>query len=131
MARPDDLLFAKSHEWVRAESDGTYTLGITDFAIEQLSDLAYIDLPEVGDSVSEASGFGEVESTKTVAELFSPLSGEVVAVNSEVIENLQLVTSSPFEDGWLIRIRPGAEPDLSSLLDVKGYREHIEAERSH
>ncbi|HLU46740.1 MAG TPA: glycine cleavage system protein GcvH [Planctomycetota bacterium] len=127
MARPQDLKYAKSHEWVRVEGD-TIRVGITDYAVEQLSDLAFVDLPEVGDRVTKGSAFGEIESTKTVAELISPVDGEVVETNTDVVDQLQLLQNAPFEDGWLVRIRPDDPSALAGLLDAAAYERHIEEE---
>lgn len=126
MARPQNLKYAKTHEWVKVEGD-TVRVGITDYAIEQLSDLAFVDLPEEGDRVTRGSAFGEIESTKTVAELISPCDGEVVEINSEVVEQLQLITNSPFDEGWLVRIRPDDMGALADLLDAAGYEKHVES----
>lgn len=127
MARPQDLKYTSTHEWVRAE-DGVATVGITDYAIEQLGDLAFIDLPETGDTVTRGERCGEIESTKTVADLVAPISGEVVEVNSAVADDPDPVSSSPFESGWLVRIRLSEPSQLEGLLDAAGYQEIVDAE---
>ncbi|MEM7261537.1 MAG: glycine cleavage system protein GcvH [Planctomycetota bacterium] len=127
MSRPDDLKYTATHEWARIEGD-VVTVGITDHAIEQLSDLAYVDLPEVGESVEKGGTFGEVESTKTVADLVAPIGGEVIEANSELEENLQLLSTDPFGAGWIAKFRVSGDPDVSGLLDAAGYEDHIKTE---
>ena len=127
MSRPDDVKYTVTHEWARLEGD-VVTVGITDYAVEQLSDLAFVDLPESGLSLEKGSRFGEIESTKTVADLIAPVSGEVVEANTEVVENLELLTHSPFEDGWLVKIRLSDPGELSGLMEAADYQAHVEAE---
>jgi len=127
MARPANLKYTPSHEWVRVEGD-VATVGITDYAVEQLSDLAFVDLPEKGEKLEKDSRFGEIESTKSVSDLIAPVSGEVVEVNTEVIESLQLISSSPFDAGWMIRIRMSNPGELESLLSAEAYTEHLKTE---
>src|ERR1051326_3058577 len=103
MARPDDLRYTPSHEWLRVEGD-VGTVGITDFAVEQLSDLVFIDLPAVGGAVVKDQRFGEIESTKTVSDLISPVSGTIVAVNTELPDHLESLSQSPFDKGWIIKV---------------------------
>lgn len=124
MARPANLKYTTSHEWVRVEGD-LAVIGITDYAVEQLSDLAFVDLPEKGDKVVKDGRFGEIESTKSVSDLIAPVSGEVVEVNTEVIENLQMISSSPFDEGWMIRVRMSSPAELASHLSADGYAEHL------
>lgn len=127
MTRPQDIRYTATHEWVRLEAD-VATVGITDHAVEQLGDLAFIDLPEPGRAAVKGSRFGEIESTKAVSDLISPLSGEIVEVNAEVVDDLERISSSPYERGWLIRIRLAAPGELDGLLDAAGYAAAIEAE---
>jgi glycine cleavage system H protein len=127
MARPSDLKYSRTHEWVRVEGD-VATVGITDYAVEQLGDLAFVDLPEVGGSAKQGERFGEIESTKAVSDLVSPVSGEIVEVNSEVVDDLELISGSPFEKGWLVRIRLSALEELEPLLTDDGYATAIESE---
>ena len=130
MARPTDLKFTKSHEWVRVDGNAA-VVGITDYAVEQLGDLAFLELPDVGRSVTAGESVGEVESTKTVSDLYSPLTGEIIEVNSAAAEALEPVTSSPFGDGWLIKLSIADPAELDGLLDAAGYEEHIEHEEAH
>lgn len=127
MARPEDVKYTPTHEWARVEGD-VATFGITDHAVEALGDLAFVDLPEPGASVKKGERFGEIESTKAVADLVSPLSGEVVEVNREAAENLELVSSSPFGDGWLVRVRLADPGETASLLSAAEYEDRLAAE---
>ncbi len=124
MSRPKGLLYTSTHEWVRLEED-VATVGITDHAIDQLGDLAYVDLPETGLQLDKGSPFGEVESTKAASELFAPLSGEIIEVNDEIEENLHQLADTPFEAGWLIKIRLSTPSQTESLLDEAGYDETL------
>ena len=129
MARPTDVKYTKTHEWVRADGD-LVTVGITDHAVDQLGDLAFIDLPEIGQSLEAGDAFGEIESTKTVSNLYSPVAGEVEDVNSELKENLQTITSSPFESGWMVKIRARDTAPLDDLLSASDYETYL-AEEEH
>ena len=127
MGRPEDLRYTPTHEWLRLEGD-LATVGITDHAVEQLGDLAFLDLPQPGAKLTKGQRFGEIESTKAVADLFSPVSGEVVEVNGEVVQNLDILKDSPFERGWLLRVRVSGTPELESLLSASEYAEKLAAE---
>ena len=119
-----ELLFSKDHEWVRVESDGLAVIGVTDYAAEQLGDVVYVDLPAVDDEITAGTEMGEIESTKSVSDLFSPLSGNVVEINDAVVDTPELVNSSPFEEGWLLKARFDALPDdLLSAEDYKAFTE--------
>ena len=119
-----ELLFSKDHEWVRVESDGLAVIGVTDYAAEQLGDVVYVDLPAVDDEIAAGTEMGEIESTKSVYDLFSPLSGTVVEINDAVVDTPELVNSSPFEEGWLLKARFDALPDdLLSAEDYKAFTE--------
>ena len=126
---PDELHYTSSHEWLRRDSEnpGEATIGITDFAQDQLGDVVYLDLPPAGTAVTAGETCGEIESTKTVAELYAPVTGEVIAANGELIDAPELVNESPYGDGWLIRVRLTDEAELEGLLDAAGYRAEIEA----
>lgn len=121
MSIPVDLNYTAEHEWIAVEGD-TATIGITDFAAGQLGDVVYVDLPSVGDAISGGSVVGEIESTKSVGELFAPVDGEVVEVNQAVIDDPSLVNSDPYGDGWMIRVRFA---ELPVLLDARAYAELI------
>jgi glycine cleavage system H protein len=117
---PSDLHYTKDHEWVRVEGD-TATIGVTDFAANQLGDVVFVDLPEVGRKVDQFATFGVVESVKAVSDLYAPVSGEVVAVNGDLGSKPELVNSDPFGGGWMIRVKVGDAAQLGELLDAAGY----------
>ncbi len=120
-----DLLYAKTHEWVRVE-DETAVVGITDFAQEQLGDITYVELPAVGDTVEAGQEMGSVESVKAASELYSPVSGEVVEINEELEASPEKINTDPYGEGWLIRVRLSAEP--TGLLSPEEYEEIAKAE---
>jgi len=113
--------YLPTHEWVRAIGDEA-VIGISDYAQSELNDVVYVELPEVGDSVEKGEEFGSVESVKAASELYSPVSGEVIAVNPELENTPELVNQSPFDKGWMIRMRLMAPAELEELLDVDAYR---------
>jgi glycine cleavage system H protein len=117
---PSDLRYTKDHEWVRLDGD-TATIGVTDFAANQLGDVVFVDLPEVGRKVDQFGTFGVVESVKAVSDLFAPVSGEVVEVNGDLGSKPELVNSDPFGDGWMIRVKVGDAAQVGELLDAAGY----------
>ncbi|MGQ4512506.1 glycine cleavage system protein GcvH [Streptomyces sp. DW26H14] len=121
MSNPQQLRYSKEHEWLTAAEDGVSTVGITEFAANALGDVVYVQLPEVGDTVSAGETCGELESTKSVSDLYAPVSGEVTAVNQDVADDPSLVNTAPFEGGWLFRVRVSAEPD--DLLSADEYTE--------
>ncbi len=117
---PSDLRYTKDHEWVRVDGD-TATIGVTDFAANQLGDVVFVDLPAVGKAVEQFATFGVVESVKAVSDLYAPVSGEVVEVNTDLGSKPELVNSDPFGDGWMIRVRIGEAGQIGGLLDAAGY----------
>ena len=122
---PQDLKYNVSHEWVGLESvDGEQvaTIGITAFALEQLTDLVYMALPSVGATVTKGEEFGEVESVKAVSPLYSPVSGEVVAAHEELAENLENIASDPYGNGWIIKVKISDPSSLDGLLDFEAYQ---------
>lgn len=121
---PDDLLYSDKHEWVRVEGD-VATVGITDYAQTQLGDIVYLELPAVGAKVESMGSFGTIEAVKAVSDLYSPVSGEVVEVNAEVSADPAMIKSSPYGDGWMIKIKMGKKEELDSLLKPKAYRELV------
>ncbi len=126
--RPDDYKYSESHEWIKYNAKTKEaTVGITDYAVKQLSDLVHIDLPKVGDSVEQGAAFGEIESVKTVADLIAPLTGKIIEVNKEVGGDLDTLKEEPFEDGWLVRIKPSDPSELESLMTKKEYEEFLES----
>jgi glycine cleavage system H protein len=116
-----NLKYSKEHEWLKIE-DGIATVGITDHAQSELGDIVFVELPEVGDNFDKDDSFGTVEAVKTVAELYSPISGQVVAINQELEDEAETVNSSPYENGWIIKIKISDESELESLLDAEAYK---------
>ena len=113
--------YAKSHEWARLEDDGTVTVGISAYAVEALTDLVFMQLPEVGATVTAGELFGEIESVKAVSDLYAPVSGEVVAVNTELPGRLETLGEDPYGSGWVIQIQPADAGQLETLLDQSAY----------
>lgn len=124
-AVPQDRHYTTDHEWVFMEGD-LAVVGITYFAQDQLGDVVYVDLPAVGSSIEAGQPFGEVESTKSVSDLFAPMDGTIEARNDELDESPELVNEDPYGDGWLVRVTVGEDFDPSSLLDAAAYTAHLE-----
>lgn len=118
---PEELRYNKSHEWVRDDGDGLFTVGITDHAQQALGDLVYVEAAEAGNQVSADDACCVVESVKAASDVYSPLDGEIVEVNEALNESPELVNNDPYGDGWLFRIRPSNPGDLDSLLDADAY----------
>ena len=125
---PSELRYVSSHEWIRMEEDGTVTIGVTDHAQASLGDVVFVELPEVGSTVSAGDESGVVESVKAASDLYAPLSGEVVAVNEALDEAPELVNSEPYGEGWFFRMKPADEGELSELMDADAYKELCESE---
>ena len=125
---PAELKYANSHEWARLESDGIVVVGITDHAQDALGDIVFIELPESGADVDAGAEIAVVESVKAASDIYSPVSGEVVEVNSALEDEPELVNSSPYEDGWLFTVRVNPSDDFSNLLDAEGYQALVEDE---
>ncbi|MBL1418426.1 MAG: glycine cleavage system protein H [Moritella sp.] len=123
---PAELKYASSHEWVRNEGDGTYTVGISDHAQGLLGDMVFIDLPDIGDEITAGEDCAVGESVKAASDIYAPISGEVVAINEELEDSPELVNSDAFGEGWLFRVKASDESELAALLDAAGYAESIE-----
>ncbi|HCX00291.1 MAG: glycine cleavage system protein GcvH [Pantoea sp.] len=123
---PNELKYRDSHEWVRKEADGTFTVGITEHAQELLGDMVFVDLPEVGNTYSAGDECAVAESVKAASDIYAPVSGEIVAVNDELGDAPELVNSEPYAAGWLFRIKPSDESELDSLLDADAYKASID-----
>ena len=121
MENPTDLKYAASHEWLRRESDGTVTIGITHHAQDALDELVYVELPEVGRKVEQGEACVVVESTKAASDVYAPVAGEIVAVNEALSDAPQTVNEAPFADGWLFRLRPDDAGQIDGLLDADAY----------
>ena len=125
---PADLRYSKEHEWLRMESDDVGVVGITEFAADSLGDVVFVELPEVGAKLAQFEKMGEIESVKAVSDLFTPVSGEVVEVNEELVDGPQLVNDSPFHFGWMLRVRIGDTSEVDNLLSAEEYDALISAE---
>jgi glycine cleavage system H protein len=126
---PADLRYTPEHEWVRRAGDDTVRVGITDFAQSSLGDVVYVQLPEVGTAVKAGESFGEVESTKSVSDLYAPVTATVVAVNGDLESNPQLINSDPYGDGWLLELRSDVaslDEGLAGLLDAESYGQTVD-----
>jgi glycine cleavage system H protein len=119
MSNPQQLRYSKEHEWLSAAEDGVSTVGITEHAANALGDVVYVDLPKVGETVTAGETCGELESTKSVSELYSPVTGEITEVNEDVVSDPSLVNSAPFEGGWLFKVRVAEEQ--AELLSADEY----------
>ena len=123
---PGDLKFLSSHEWTRVESDGTVTVGISDHAQDLLGDIVFVESPELGQSIDAESDAAIVESVKAASDVYSPLSGEVVEVNSLLEDQPEVINSSPYEDGWFYKLKPTDMDELKNLLSPEDYSEVCE-----
>jgi glycine cleavage system H protein len=125
MQLPDDLRYSSDHEWVRLE-DGKLRVGITDYAQDALGDVVYVEIPEVGAQVEASAKVSEVESTKSVSDIYAPVAGRVVAVNADLSDSPERLNDDPYGEGWICVIEPDDLSALEALLDVEGYRRLIE-----
>lgn len=126
MEYPEELRYTSEHEWAAEEPDGTVRVGITDYAQDALGDVVYVDLPEEGTEVRAGEPFGEVESTKSVSDLYSPVTGKVIGRNATLAETPELVNRDPYGEGWMITIDPSEAGQLEGLLDAEAYRRMVE-----
>ena len=129
MGYPDDVKYTPEHEWARLE-DGIVTVGITGYASEQLGDVVFVQLPEIGKRLDALKPFGVVEAVKTVSDLFSPVTGEVVEVNAALAANAALVNQSPYGEGWMVRIRPDDPAALAKLMSSAEYARYVEEQHA-
>ena len=131
--KPENLLFAKTHEWVAVSNDGGQkiaTVGLSAFAVEALTDLVFIELPKVGRQVTAEDSFCEVESVKAVSDVYAPVAGEVIAANEKLADNLALLSNDPYGEGWIARIKIADEAGLAKLMDHAAYQKQC-AEEAH
>ncbi|GGM25155.1 glycine cleavage system protein GcvH [Dactylosporangium sucinum] len=124
---PEDLRYTAEHEWLAPAEAGAFKVGITHFAQDSLGDIVFVQLPEVGTTVGAGDSLGEVESTKSVSEIYAPVSGEVVAVNSALADAPELLNSDPYGEGWLVQLKVADAAAVDALLDAAAYRELTEA----
>ncbi len=127
MNAPDDLLYSKEHEWI-LNKDDVATLGITDYAQQELGDVVFVDLPEVGATFDANEPFGSVESVKAVSEVYMPISGEVVETNESLLDAPEKTNDDPYGEGWIIRIRLGDPSELKALMSSQEYSKYVEEE---
>ncbi|WP_137166195.1 glycine cleavage system protein GcvH [Salinimonas lutimaris] len=125
---PTDLRYAATHEWVRPEGDGVFTVGISEHAQELLGDMVFVDLPDVGDQVSTGDDVAVAESVKAASDVYTPLTGEIIAVNETLEESPELVNSDSYGDGWLFKIKADDPSEVENLLDAEGYEASIDEE---
>lgn len=125
---PADLRYMSSHEWIRVETDGTAYVGISDHAQNAMGDLVYVELPEVGDTINAGDEVGVVESVKAASDIYSPVTGEIIAVNEALNDNPEQVNSDPYGDGWLYRIKLADPEELEDLMSAEEYAEQLEEE---
>ena len=123
---PTELKYTSSHEWVQAEGEGIYSVGITEHAQALLGDMVFIDLPEIGTQVALGEDCAVAESVKAASDIYAPISGEIVAINEALESEPELVNSAPYVDGWLFRIKASDESELKELLDAEGYQALLE-----
>jgi len=121
---PDNVLYAEDHEWTKIEN-GTVTIGIDDYAQDQLGDIVFVELPRPGDTFDRGEEFGTVESVKAVSELYMPVGGEIVAANADVEESPELINQSPYGDGWLIKVRLDDKTEVELLMEKEAYINHL------
>ena len=124
---PSNLKFLESHEWARAEEDGTVTVGISDHAQELLGDIVFVELPEVWKEISQSADVAIVESVKAASDVYSPISGEVTEVNEALNDNPEIINASPYEDGWFFKIKPQDISEMEKLLDAGAYESSSES----
>ena len=122
---PTELKYTKSHEWIRQEADGTVTIGITDHAQELLGDLVFVELPEAGSDINAEDAVCVVESVKAASDVYMPISGEITEVNEVLNDAPETINDSPFDDGWLFKVKPSADVELEDLMDADAYRAEI------
>jgi glycine cleavage system H protein len=124
---PKELRYLSSHEWARLdEAAGVVTVGLSDFAVEQLGDIVFLELPQVGDSVKKDKPFGAIESVKAASDLYTPISGEVLEVNEPLCDNLELFKDEAYGQAWMIKIKTDSADEYSSLMDATAYEEHCQ-----
>jgi len=127
MSITEKILCSKTHEYILENSDGTYTIGLTDYAVEQLGDIVFLELPEVGAEFKKSETFATIESVKAASEIYMPISGTIVEVNNEVTESPEILNEDSYEKGWLVKInKTGSEVEFSDLMDYADYKEELE-----
>jgi len=125
---PTELKYASSHEWLRSEGDGVYTVGITEHAQDLLGDMVFVELPDVGDTVAQGDDVAVAESVKAASDIYAPIAGEILAVNDALTDSPELVNSEPYTGGWMFKIKASDESEVAALLDAAGYKSAIDEE---
>ena len=125
---PADLMFTSSHEWIKDEGDDTVTIGITDHAQELLGDLVFVELPEFGDVIETGGEAGVVESVKAASDIYSPVSGEVIEINEDLVDSPELVNEQPYDNGWIYKMKLNNVSEIEGLLDAEAYSDVVESE---
>lgn len=125
---PTELLYTSSHEWVKDEGDDIVTIGITDHAQELLGDLVFVELPEIGDMIDAGGEAGVVESVKAASDIYSPVSGEVIEVNEDLVDSPEMVNEQPYDGGWIYKLKLSNASELDGLLNEEAYQEVVEAD---
>ena len=127
MLEPEKLRYATTHEWIALEDEGNKgTVGLSAFAIEQLTDLVYIELPEVGAPITAGESFGEIESVKAVSDLYSPVTGEILEVNTALVDALETFSTDPYGEGWIIKVRLSDPEEINDLMTAEAYKSMVE-----
>lgn len=127
---PDHIKYSKTHEWARLEDDGTVTIGISDHAQKLLGDIVFVELPELESEIKTGDEVGVVESVKAASDIYSPIAGEVISANETLQDEPDLINRDPYNEGWILRVRPFDEADLDELLSAEDYAEHIAGDES-
>jgi glycine cleavage system H protein len=128
MEYPEDLRYTREHEWIREEEGNRLRVGITDFAQDALGDVVYVDVPDVGAEITAGEPFGEVESTKSVSDVFAPVTGTVVETNAVLVDTPNLVNEDPYGGGWMILVEPSDPSEIEGLMDARAYRDFTVSE---
>ena len=127
MSKEQEMYYSDEHEWVLIETDNTVLIGITKFASDNLGDIVFIELPEAGSDVTQFEQFGEIESVKAVSELYSPVSGNIAKINESAVQNPEILSDSPYEEGWLIQVELKDKSELENLMNLKDYESFLES----
>ena len=127
MSKEQEMYYSDEHEWVLIETDNTVLIGITKFASDNLGDIVFIELPEAGSDVTQFEQFGEIESVKAVSELYSPVSGNITKINESAVQNPEILSDSPYEEGWLIQVKLKDKTELENLMNLQDYESFLKS----